>query len=373
MSNEFLSEGVKIAKLPSDYGSTGFKMFKGSFLNNVEVAYETWGKLSINHDNVILLFTGLSPSSHAASSESNKSSGWWEYMIGPGKSIDTNKYFVICISSLGSCFGSTSPASINKETGLVYGLDFPELSIEDIAKAGHSALQTLGIDHVHTVIGPSMGGMTALAYALLYPNNLSNLIVVSTAARALPFTISIRSLQRELIRSDPLWNNGLYTKNSAPINGMKLARKLGLMSYRAANEWRERFNRARIPKSENKKMFGIEFEVENYLEHNAQKFVSMFDPNCYLYLSRAMDLFDVAEHGGTVNAGLAKIHTKKNLIIGVESDILFPIDQQQELADGFSKAKKNYTFERLRSIQGHDSFLVDEKRFSKVIYDFFND
>ena len=373
MSNEFIVKGITKAKLPSDYGSTGFKMFKGSILNSVEVAYETWGKLSANNDNVILLFTGLSPSSHAASSDKNNEKGWWEFMIGPNKPIDTKKYYVVCVNSLGSCFGSTSPASVNKETGDVYGLNFPELSIEDIAKAGHSVLQTLGIDYAHTVMGPSMGGMTALAYALLYPNSLSNLVVISAAARALPFTISIRSLQRELIRSDPLWNEGIYDKETAPLNGMKLARKLGLMSYRAANEWRERFNRARLPKSENKKMFDIEFEVENYLNHNSKKFVSMFDPNCYLYLSRAMDLFDVAEHGGTVNAGLAKIHTKKNLIIGVESDILFPIDQQEELAEGFKKAKKNFKFEKLKSIQGHDSFLVDEKNFSKVIYNFLND
>ena len=373
MSNEFLTKGVNIAKLPSDYGSTGFKMFKGSTLNNVEIAYETWGELSINKDNVILLFTGLSPSSHAASSDINQNEGWWEYMIGPNKPINTKKYFIVCINSLGSCFGSTSPASINKSTNKVYGLSFPELSIEDIAKAGHDTLLTLGIDHVHTVIGPSMGGMTALAYALLYPKSLSNLIVISAAARALPFTISIRSLQRELIRSDPLWNLGDYSKQSAPLNGMKLARKLGLMSYRAANEWRERFNRARVPKNETKKMFDIEFEVENYLNHNSEKFVSMFDPNCYLYLSRAMDLFDVAEHGGTVNAGLAKIHTKKNLIVGVKSDILFPIDQQTELFEGFMKAKKNVKFEKLDSIQGHDSFLVDESNFSKVIYEFFKD
>ena len=372
MSNDFLVKGVNIARLPSDYGSTGFKMFKGSILNNVEIAYETWGKLSINNDNAVLLFTGLSTSSHAASSKANTDKGWWEYMIGPGKPINTEKYYVVCVNSLGSCFGSTSPASKNKDTGKTYGLDFPELSIEDIAKAGHAVLQSLGIDKAHTVIGPSMGGMTALSYALLYPDNLSNLIVISAAARALPFTISIRSLQRELIRSDPMWNKGLYEKNSAPLHGMKLARKLGLMSYRAANEWRERFNRARLPKNNERKMFDIEFEVENYLDHNADKFITMFDPNCYLYLSRAMDLFDVAEHGGTVNAGLAKIHTKKNLIIGVESDILFPIDQQQELADGLSKAKKNIKFERLQSIQGHDSFLVDEKRFSKVIYEFFN-
>ena len=133
------------------------KCLKGSILNSVEVAYETWGKLSVNNDNVILLFTGLSPSSHAASSDKNNEKGWWEFMIGPNKPIDTKKYYVVCVNSLGSCFGSTSPASVNKETGDVYGLNFPELSIEDIAKAGHSVLQTLGIDYAHTVMGPSNG------------------------------------------------------------------------------------------------------------------------------------------------------------------------------------------------------------------------
>ena len=144
------------------------------------------------------------------------------------------------------------------------------------------------------------------------------------------------------------------------------------MSYRAANEWREKFNIARIEKANSYNMFDIEFEVEKYLDHNAEKFITAFDPNCYLYLSRAMDLFDVAEHGGTVNAGLAKIHTKRNLIVGVQSDILFPIDQQEEIAAGLSKAKRNVKFIKLNSIQGHDSFLIDTKNFSKVIYDFFN-
>ena len=164
------------------------------------------------------MFTGLSPSSHAASSSENPDIGWWEYMIGKNKPIDTNRYFVICINSLGSCYGSTSPASINSDTKGIYGLDFPTLSIEDISKAGLFLLNELGIDSAHTVIGPSMGGMSALAFALMYPENLENLILISTAARTLPFTISIRSLQREIIRNDPLWKNGKYKLNSKPLN-----------------------------------------------------------------------------------------------------------------------------------------------------------
>ena len=363
---------TKFVTLRGDYGTGDFVMHRGGVLKEVVVAYESWGALSDNHDNVVLVFGGLSPSAHACSSEQDPSKGWWEYMIGPNKPIDTNKYYVVCVNTLGSCFGSTSPSSINPETGKIYGLDFPDLSIEDVAKSAHHALLDLGIDHLHTVVGSSMGGMSALAYALMYPQEVDHLISISAATRALPFTIAVRSLQREIIRCDPAFKNGLYDPNEEPTSGMVLARKLGLMSYRAAEEWHQRFNRARISadrKSEDR--FGIEFEVESYLDYNAHKFVKTFDANSYLYLSRAMDLFDVADHGGSVNAGLAKIQTKSALIIGVETDILFPVHQQQEIADGISKTGMPVEFVQLDSINGHDSFLVDEAHFAPVMQNFF--
>ena len=277
-------------------------------MQEVVVAYESWGSLSDNHDNVILVFGGLSPSAHAASSAEDPSRGWWEFMIGPGKPIDTDRFYVVCVNSFGSCFGSTNPSSINPKTGQAYGLDFPDVSIEDIAKSAHHALQDLGIDHLHAVVGGSMGGMSSLAYALMYPDEVDHLISISAAARALPFTIAVRSLQREIIRCDPGFKNGRYNIDEEPTHGMMLARKLGLMSYRASEEWHQRFNRARVsPERKSDERFGIEFEVESYLDYNAKKFVRTFDANSYLYLSRAMDLFDVAEHGGSVNAGLAKI------------------------------------------------------------------
>lgn len=365
---------TKFVSLRGDYGTGDFVMHRGGVLKEVVVAYEAWGTLSDNHDNVVLVFGGLSPSSHACSSELDPSKGWWEYMIGPDKPIDTNKYYVVCVNTLGSCFGSTSPSSINPDTGKVYGLDFPDLSIEDVAKSAHHALLDLGIDHLHTVVGSSMGGMSALAYALMYPDEVDHLISISAATRALPFTIAVRSLQREIIRCDPAFKNGLYDQNEVPTSGMVLARKLGLMSYRAAEEWHQRFNRARVSadrKSEDR--FGIEFEVESYLDYNAHKFVKTFDANSYLYLSRAMDLFDVADHGGSVNAGLAKIHTKSALIIGVETDILFPVHQQQEIADGIRKSGRSVEFVQLNSINGHDSFLVDEAHFAPVMRKFFEE
>ena len=359
---------TRIRKLSGDYGMSGFVMRRGGVLPEVRVGYETWGALSQNRDNAVLLFTGLSPSAHACSSAKDPSPGWWEYMIGRGKPIDTERFYVICVNSLGSCFGSTSPASIDPESGERYGLRFPELTIEDIAKAGHHLLNELNVDHLFAVAGASMGGMSALAYALQYPEEADYLICISAAARALPFTIALRSLQREIIRCDPKWNGGVYSEEDAPDCGMVLARKLGLMSYRAAAEWRHRFDRARVPPSRRVQApFSLEFEIESYLDYNARKFVASFDANSYLYLSRALDWFDVADHGGSVNAGLARLHVRRSLIVGVSSDILFPLEQQREIAAGLEKAGKEAEFVALDSIHGHDSFLIDEDHFAPVV------
>ncbi len=367
-----VTAATRFATLIGDYGTSDFVMKRGGRLPEVTIAYECWGELSVNHDNAILIFTGLSPSAHAASSPDNPEPGWWEFMIGSGKAIDTDRFFVICVNSLGGCFGSTGPESINPATGKAYGSDFPDLSIEDMAKAGHHLLHELGIDHLHVVVGPSMGGMTALAYALQFPDECDYMISISAATRALPFTIAMRSLQREIIRCDPVWNDGHYYEDGEPENGMKLARKLGLVSYRAAEEWHQRFDRARVCKERRKgEPFEIEFEVESYLDYNARKFIGNFDANAYLYMSRAMDWFDVAEHGGSVNAGLAKIQVKKALVIGVTTDILFPIEQQKEIAEGLIKAGRNVEFVSIDSINGHDAFLVDRDHFAPVISDFF--
>ena len=364
---------TRFVDLTGDYGMREFVMYRGGRLPEVRVAYETWGELASNHDNVVLVFTGLSPSAHACSSPPDPAPGWWEYMVGPGKPIDSNRFYVVCVNSLGSCFGSTSPSSINPATSRPYGAEFPELSIEDISKSAHHALNDLGIDHLVAVVGGSMGGMSALAYAVQYPDEVDNLVTISSACRALPFTIAVRSLQREIIRCDPCWRDGAYLIDEEPLKGMTLARKLGLMSYRASEEWRRRFDRARVtPGRRSEEPFGIEFEIESYLDYNARKFARGFDANSYLYLSRAMDLFDIADHGGSVNAGLARIHAKRTLVIGVTTDILFPIEQQRQIADGLVKAGREVTYRELPSIYGHDSFLVDADNFSPVVAEFFS-
>jgi homoserine O-acetyltransferase len=348
-----------------------FEMRRGGTLSSVEVAYETWGELSFRKDNAVLIFTGLSPSAHAASSIEDPAPGWWEDMIGPGRPIDTRRLFVICVNSLGSPFGSTSPASINPATGQPYRLTFPVLTVEDIARAGHEVVTALGIRKLMAVIGPSMGGMTALAYCALFADSARSLVSISAAARSMPFSIALRSLQREIIRRDPAWRDGNYTPDAIPVQGMRLARKLGMITYRSAKEWAIRFGRERA-NVEHKPgdPFGIDFEVESYLENHAVKFTGQFDPNCYLYLSRAMDLFDLADHGGSVAEALARFTVERALIIGVETDLLFPIEQQVELAEGLSAGGCATEFARLESIQGHDSFLVDMDRFRPVIAQF---
>ncbi len=347
-----------------------FKMRNGSLRDPV-IAYETWGQLNYQKDNAILLFTGLSPSAHAASSEVDHSSGWWEQMLGEGKPIDTDVYFVICINSLGSCFGSTGPASINPETGEPYRLYFPVLTIEDIANAGQVVVESLGIRRLHSVVGASMGGMTSLAHCILYPDVAESLVTISSAARAQPFSIAIRSLQRELIRSDPVWDNGNY--QAPPNTGLRMARKLGMLSYRSAEELQKRFGRELIPEErQTDDPFDIDFEVESYIEAHANKFIGTFDANCYLYLSRAMDLFDAADHGGSVEHALARVGAMRVLVIGVETDLLFPLWQQRQIADGLENGKREVQFHSLTSLQGHDAFLADMDRFRPLICDFFN-
>ncbi len=349
-----------------------FEMRRGGELESPTIAYESWGELNSARDNAVLIFTGLSPSAHACSSPPDPAPGWWEEVIGPSRPIDTRRYFVICLNSLGSCFGSTGPASIDPRTGAAYRLGFPVLTLEDIAQAGRQLLAHLGIDRLHTVVGPSMGGMTTLGFAVQFPALARRLLLISCGARSLPFAIALRSLQREMIRRDPGWEGGHYAAGAGPVVGMQLARKLGMMTYRSAQEWEQRFGRERIPEErQSGDGFSLDFEIEAYLEAHAQKFTGQFDPNCYLYLSRASDLFDVAEHGGSVQAGLARIRAEQALIIGVTTDFLFPVHQQRELAEGLRQNVAQVEYVELQSIQGHDSFLVDMDSFRPVIQRYF--
>jgi homoserine O-acetyltransferase/O-succinyltransferase len=359
-----MSDARHYFKLPSP-----FAMKRGGTLHGAHIAYETWGTLNAARDNAVLIFTGLSPSAHAASNDTDPSPGWWEEMLGPGKAIDSTRWFIICVNSLGSDKGSTCPASIDPATGEPYRLSFPELSLEDVANAAQPMVASLGIDKLACLIGCSMGGMSALAYMLLHPGSVRAHISVDTAPQAQPFAIAIRSLQREAIRLDPHWNDGQYDNAHYPDIGMSIARKLGVITYRSAMEWNGRFARIRLdPEQREEHPFGFEFQVESYLEGHAQRFVRTFDPNSYLYLSRASDWFDIAEYGnGSILEGLKRIQIEQALVIGVSTDILFPLEQQEQIAEGLEAAGAKVEFVALDSPQGHDAFLVDIENYSRAI------
>lgn len=349
-----------------------FPMFRGGKLHGARIAYESWGRLNAARDNAILLFTGLSPSAHAAATAADPRPGWWQRIIGASLAIDTSRYFVLCINSLGSCFGSTGPASINPATGQLYRLDFPEVAVEDIARAGFETARALGIERLAVAMGASLGGSVVTAFAALFPEGARRLISISGSAAASPFAIALRSVQREAIRSDPDWHNGQYPAGRRPINGMRLARKLGTITYRSATEWRQRFGRDPIAGlALGTDPFAPRFAVEGYLEAQAERFARVYDPNCYLYLSRAMDRFDLAEHRGSYRAALAASARpgglEKVLVLGVESDFLYPIHEQAAIAEAFEQAGVPVRFSRLPSIEGHDAFLVDIPRFDAEI------
>jgi len=362
-----MGPATQYAKLPKP-----FKMHRGGSLPSGRVAFETWGALNAAADNALLILTGLSPGAHAASNVQDPQSGWWEPMLGPGKAIDTDRWFVVCVNSLGSCKGSTGPAEDDPNTAAPYRLSFPELALEDVARGAACVLDQLDIQTPAALIGPSMGGMSCLAFAALYPQRARNLVLISSAARAAPFAIAIRSLQREVVRADRGWAEGNYRGGADLSTGMRLARKIGMTTYRSPEEWRDRFGRERVPGGPSE-AFGPEFQIELYLEAHAQRFITAFDPNCYLYLSRAMDWFDLADHAdGDLQQSVDQLRIDSALVMGVGTDFLFPLWQQEELARTLGDAGADVRWCPLPSPMGHDSFLVDYDRFCPPVRDYLN-
>ncbi len=355
------------------YHLNHFKMRHGGELNQGILAYETWGELNADKSNAILILTGLSADSHAATHDhthdSHETAGWWEYMLGSDKAIDTNKWFVICASSLGSCKGSTGPCSPNPYTKQPYKFSFPDLALEDIANSSLDMVQSLGIEKLACVIGPSMGGMSALALILQHPDVAHHMINIAAGCHSEPFSTAIRSLQREAILKDVNFNKGNYSSDQWPTQGMKQARKMGMLSYRSAEEWKERFPRSLRQRPH--EPFGIEFPVEAYLEHHAEKFVHQFDPVSYIYLSRAMDWFDAFDYKKEKNHNpFEQVCLDSALVVGARSDLLFPSSQQHEMAELLNQAGIKTELSITDSIQGHDSFLVDTEVYSAVVRDY---
>ncbi len=338
----------------------------GGVLQQPVIAMERYGQTHEGGAPVVLVFTGISPDSHICSSSQDQTPGWWEFMVGSERPVNTDHCQVICVNTLGSCYGSTGPVSSNPETHSPYRADFPEITLWDVARVTGLALDQLGIGQIQCLVGPSMGGMTALAWLLLHPGRTRHMINISAAIEAGPFAIALRSLQREIICSDPGFNSGDYMNPAALRQGMMMARKLGLITYRSAFEWRERFGRSRDSVGTDQGRYVI----ESYLQLNAEKFADNFDPNSYLRLSQAMDWFSISEKYGDVVKTIRDSGLESALVIGVNSDILFPEYQQQELASCLQDAGVRTRYEGIASHYGHDAFLIDEENFSPLVHDY---
>ncbi|KAF2400670.1 homoserine acetyltransferase [Trichodelitschia bisporula] len=365
----------------------------GGVLPEFDVAYETWGELNASASNAILLHTGLSASSHAHSTPENPQPGWWEKFIGPGCPLDTSKYFVICTNVIGGCYGSTGPASVDPADGERYATRFPILTMDDMVRAQFRLLDHLGIGRLYASVGSSMGGMQSLTAGVLFPDRVGRLVSISGCARSHPYSIAMRHTQRQVLMNDPNWNRGFYYNSIPPHAGMKLARQIATVTYRSGPEWEARFGRRRADASRPPALCP-DFLIETYLDHAGEKWCLEYDPNSLLYVSKAMDLFDLGlaqrlrinalrdkNHHKLASAGNPKVNEESSvvcnlrlpdepyqeqeddlvadiesqkassapppdlvaglrplvntpaLIMGVASDILFPAWQQREIAD----------------------------------------
>ena len=266
----------------------------GGVLPEFSIAYETWGTPNSSKSNTILLHTGLSASSHAHSTPENPKSGWWEKFIGPGKPLDTDSFFVICTNVIGGCYGSTGPASVDPANGERYATHFPILTVEDMVRAQFRLLDALGIERLYASVGSSMGGMQSLAAACLFPERVNKVVSISGCARSHPYSIAMRHTQRQVLMMDPNWKRGFYYDSIPPHMGMKMAREIATVTYRSGPEWEQRFGRRRADPSKPPALCP-DFLVETYLDHAGEKFRLEYDPNSLLYVSKAMDLFDLGQ------------------------------------------------------------------------------
>ncbi|AOW03346.1 Alpha/Beta hydrolase protein [Yarrowia lipolytica] len=381
----------------------------GGVLPEFDIGYETWGELNEDKSNGILIHTGLSASSHAKSHPDNPKPGWWEKFIGPGLSIDTDKYFVVCTNVLGGCYGSTGPSSIDPASGKRYATSFPIVSINDMVRGQNRLIRSLGIKKLHASVGSSMGGMQSLAYANDFSAEVDRVVSVSGCARSHPYSIAMRHVQRQILMSDANWKRGNYYDSVPPHVGMKLAREVATITYRSGPEWEQRFGRDRADPTRAPALCP-DFLIETYLDHAGEKFCLEYDANSLLYVSKGMDLFDLGvestKHTKAIRArtrqheneaaqcplpdklieeqprsevktpsrqdlvdGVKNVAKHKVLVIGIASDILFPSWQQKEIAEVLRESVRQqggneFGIHHIElgedvSMYGHDTFLLD--------------
>ncbi|MBA4418495.1 MAG: homoserine O-acetyltransferase [Syntrophus sp. (in: bacteria)] len=342
----------------------------GERLGPITLAYETYGQLNQEKSNAILILHALTGDAHAAGfHKGDKAPGWWDNMIGPRKAFDTDKYFIICSNVIGGCKGSTGPSSINPKTDKSYGLEFPLVTIKDMVNAQVRLIDYLGIDKVLSVAGGSMGGMQVLQWVISYPERVRSAVPIATTAVHSPQQIAFNEVGRQAIMADPNWNDGNYYGRRLPVKGLSVARMVGHITYMSDESMNEKFGR-RFRSEKQPFKFDASFEVEGYLQYRGDNFIKRFDPNSYLYVTKAIDYFDLSMDSGLQN--LLKGIKTRFLIIAFKSDWLYPAYQSQEIARSCKRAGVEAIYCELNSTYGHDAFLVEIDEQTHLVTHFLN-
>lgn len=339
--------------------SSPLSLKSGIVLQKTTVAYETYGQLNAARSNAILICHAFTGDAHAAFlHEGDSKPGWWDQMIGPGKPFDTDKYFIICSNVLGSCKGTTGPASVNPATGQPYGLDFPVITIQDMVALQKKLIDHLGIERLLCVAGGSMGGMQALTWAVTYPDAVNSAVIIAACHRHTAQQIAFHEVGRQAVMADPDWHSGKYYGQSVPKRGLAVARMIGHITYMSWSSMEKKFGRNLLGKNDLGYNFSKEFQVEGYLEHRGQTFVDRFDANSYLYLTKAMDYFDLTADGRTLADVFQRVSSNL-LIISFNSDWLYPSDQSREMVRALKASDADVSYIEINSDYGHDAFLME--------------
>jgi homoserine O-acetyltransferase len=338
------------------------------------VAYKTYGTLNAQKSNAVLVCHALTGDQYVASDHPiTGKPGWWEVMIGPGRPIDTDRFFVICPNILGGCMGSTGPASINPQTGKAYGLDFPVITIRDMVRAQVRLIDHLGIDRLFCVTGGSMGGMQVLEWAAQYSDRVATAVPIATAAWHSSQNIAFHEVGRQAVMADPDWCNGRYLdEGKVPRRGLAVARMAAHITYLSEEALHRKFGRNLQDRAAKTFSFSADFQVESYLRHQGSSFVDRFDANSYLYITRAMDYFDMAAEHGDVLANAFRGTKTRFCVVSFTSDWLYPTRESREIVQALNAVAANVSFVEIESDKGHDAFLLDEPELFATVTGFLN-
>lgn len=343
----------------------------GARLGPITLAYETYGHLNKDRSNAILVLHALSGDAHAAGRHAHLDAkpGWWDNAIGPGRAFDTDHYFIVCANVIGGCQGSTGPSSVNPRTGKPYGLTFPVITIADMVEAQRLLLDRLGIEQVLAVTGGSMGGMQALQMAVSFPERVRSAIVLAATARVSAQSIALNEVARQAIYADPNWRNGDYYDGPRPNTGLALARMIGHITYLSETSMREKFGRRLQEREHYGYDFASEFRVENYLKHQGHTFTKRFDANTFLYITKAIDYFDLSCGLPSLADAFRKV-TAKILVVSYSSDWLYPSAESKEIVRALLHNGVDATYVEIQSDYGHDAFLLEADRLAELTRDF---